>query len=109
MRKKELLDNLMGKLRALLVMPSDPQHNKEALPPKARFSIWYFVITMLFMSFTCSNISSPEKWKPFPIANLDSPSAKAPIENVIIGPENIRGSLKGSPARAFTTVRVDGS
>ena len=102
--KKELLDNLMGKLRALF-MPSDPQHNKEALPPKARFSIWYFVITMLFMFYMQQYFFSG-KVETIPYSQFRQSVGEGTVENVIIGPENIRGSLKGSPARAFTTVRV---
>ena len=103
--KKEPLDNLMGKLRALF-MPSDPQNNKRALPPKARFSIWYFVITMLFMFYMQQYFFSG-KVETIPYSQFKQYVDEGTVENVIIGPENIRGTLKGSPVRVFATVRVN--
>ena len=35
------------------------------------------------------------------------PSPTEPRANLIIGPENITGTLKGSSKQAFKTVRVD--
>ena len=78
---------------------------RRALPPKARFSIWYFVITMLFMFYMQQYFFSG-KVETIPYSQFKQSVDEGTVENVIIGPENIRGTLKGSPVRAFTTVRV---
>ena len=45
---KELMEDLKIKFRSLF-SPQDPQKKKDALPPKAHFSIWYFLIVFLFL------------------------------------------------------------
>ena len=44
------MENLKDKFRSLFGLKS-PQKKKEALPPKARFSIWYFLIVFLAISY----------------------------------------------------------
>ncbi len=48
-KNKDPLDNLKDKFLSFF-----GRHNsrkKDALPPKAHFSIWYFLIAMLFFSY----------------------------------------------------------
>ena len=46
--KKEQQENLMDKLRSFFG-PQDPQKKKDALPPKAQFSIWYVLVAILLI------------------------------------------------------------
>ena len=104
-KKKELLDNLMGKLRSLFVS-SAPKNTEGALPPKARFSIWYFLITMLFVMYMQQYLFSG-KVETIPYSQFKQYLDEGTVDKVTIGPDNIRGTLKGTPAREFTTVRVN--
>ena len=103
--KKGPLENLTEKLRSLLVT-GDPQNNQGALPPKARFSIWYFVITMVFVIYMQQYFYSG-KVETIPYSQFKQYVDEGTIDSVIIGPDRIRGTLKGTPVREFTAVRVD--
>ena len=103
-KKKELLDNLTGKLRSLFVS-SAPKNTEGALPPKAHFSIWYFLITMLFIVYMQQFLFSG-KVETIPYSQFKQYLDEATVDKVTISPDNIRGTLKGTPAREFTTVRV---
>ena len=46
---KDPISNLINKFRSLFGL-KDPRKKKDALPPKAHFSIWYFL--MVFLLFT---------------------------------------------------------
>ena len=48
--KKEPLEDLKDKFRSFF-HAQDPQKKKNALPPKARFSIWYFLLAFLLFSY----------------------------------------------------------
>jgi hypothetical protein len=48
--KKEPGENLQDKIRSFFG-PPDPQKKKDALPPKAHFSIWYFLIAFPLFSY----------------------------------------------------------
>ena len=47
---RDPIGNLMDKLRSFF-SPQDPRKNKTVLPPKARFSIWYFLLAVLLVSY----------------------------------------------------------
>jgi len=46
--KKEPGENLPDQIRSFFG-PPDPREKKDALPPKAHFSIWYFLIAFLII------------------------------------------------------------
>jgi hypothetical protein len=48
--KNESLENLKDKLRSLFGLKA-PQKKMNALPPKTRFSIWYFLIVFFTISY----------------------------------------------------------
>ena len=48
--EKEPMENLKDKFRSIF-SPKDPQKKKNALPPKAHFSIWYFLMAFLLFSY----------------------------------------------------------
>jgi cell division protease FtsH len=103
--KKGPLENLTQKLRSLLVS-SDHPANKGALPPKARFSIGYFLITMMLIFYMQQYLFSG-KVETIPYSQFKQYLDEGTVDKVTIGPDNIRGILKGSPVREFTTVRVN--
>ena len=53
---KETVDNLKDQLRSLF-NPQDPQKKKNALPPKAHFSIWYFLMAFLLFILPATILS----------------------------------------------------
>ena len=48
-----------------------PQKDEKGLPPKAHFSIWYFVLAMIFFP-TCSHYSFLQRWRQFHTANSNN-------------------------------------
>ena len=103
--EKEPMENLKDKFRSLFGL-QDPQVKKKVLPPKARFSIWYFVIVFLTVSYLQQYYFS-SKIETIPYGQFKRYIAEGNVNELIIGPENIKGTLKGIPSRKFKTVRVD--
>ncbi|MGA7144091.1 MAG: ATP-dependent metallopeptidase FtsH/Yme1/Tma family protein, partial [Desulfobacterales bacterium] len=101
------MENLKDKFRSLFGLKS-PQKKKEALPPKARFSIWYFLIVFLTISYMQQYFFSG-KVETIPYSQFKQYIAKGKVSNLSIGPEAISGTLKGDSAQKFTTVRVNDS
>ena len=96
---------LMAKLRSLFGSRDDAK-KKDGLPPKARFSIWYFVFAMLFLSYMQPFFFS-SKVETIPYSQFKQYVADGYVGKLTIGPENIKGTLKGDEARKFTTIRVN--
>ena len=67
--KKEpgAINNVIDRLRSFFV-PQNPQKKKDGLPPKAHFSIWYFLIMMLLIMYLQQYFFS-RKLRRFPIAS----------------------------------------
>jgi cell division protease FtsH len=106
--KKELGENFKDKIRSLF-NPQDPQKKKNALPPKAHFSIWYFLIAFLLFSYLQQNYLS-RKVETIPYSQFKQQIAAGNVSQLTIGPENITGTLKGKEKKSgqeFTTIRVD--
>jgi cell division protease FtsH len=106
--KKEPEQNFKNKIRALFGS-QDPQKKKNALPPKAHFSIWYFLIAFLLFSYLQQNYLS-KKVETIPYSQFKQEIAEGNVSKLTIGPENITGTLKEKdkkPAQEFTTIRVD--
>ena len=76
---KDPIAILKNKFRSLFGS-GDPPKNNNLLPPKFRFSIWHFLIAMLFL-LICSHSCFRRKWKPFPTASLNHTSPKATCRN----------------------------
>ena len=108
--KKETGEILIDKLRSIF-SPKDPHKMKNALPPKARFSIWYFL--MAFLLFTSlQQYFFSAKVETIPYSQFKQYIAEGTLDKLTIGPENIRGTLKGKGKKPgqdqdFTTVRVN--
>ena len=107
--KKELGGILKDKLRSTF-SPKDPQKKKDALPPKAHFSIWYFLMAFILFSYLQQYFFSG-KVETIPYSQFKQYIAEDTLSKLTIGPENIRGTLKGKGKKPgqdqeFTTVRV---
>ena len=108
--KKEPVEILKDKFRSIF-SPKDPQKRKNALPPKAHFSIWYFLMAFLLFSYVQQYFFSG-RVETIPYSQFKQYIAEGALSNLTIGPENIRGTLKGKGEKPgqdqeFTTVRVN--
>jgi cell division protease FtsH len=97
-------DILKDKFRSIFT-PKDPQKKKDALPPKAHFSIWYFLMAFLLFFYLQQNFFSA-KVETILYSQFKQYIAEGIVGKLIIGPENIKGTLTGSSGKEFTTVRV---
>lgn len=109
-RKKEPVEILKDKLR-LIFSPKDPQKIKSPLPSKARLSIWYFLIAFFLFFYFQQNFFS-SKVETIPYSQFKQYLSEGTLDKLIIGPENIRGTLTGKGElpgqnQEFTTVRVN--
>jgi cell division protease FtsH len=106
--KKEPEENLRDKIRSFFG-PQDPQKKKDALPPKAHFSIWYILIAFLLFTYL-QQYHLSRKVETIPYGQFKQAIAEGNVSKLIISPENITGMLKGKekkPDEEFTTVRVN--
>jgi cell division protease FtsH len=106
--KKEPGENLIDKFRSIF-SPQDPQKKKDALPPKAHFSIWYFLMAFLLFAYLQQYYFS-SKVETIPYSQFKQYLAAGDVGRLTIGPENISGTLKEEgkvPGKSFTTVRVN--
>ncbi len=103
--KKDPLINLVDKLRSFFGFDNHPKR-PNALPGKTRFSIWYFVLAVILFSYLQPILFS-SKTETVSYSQFKQYVDQGIAGELIIGPENIKGTLAGSPERAFVTVRVD--
>jgi cell division protease FtsH len=107
-KKEPEKTTLADRLRSLFY-PGGAQGKKDGLPPKAHFSIWYFVIMMLLIIFLQQYVLS-QKVETIPYSRFKQELAQGNIEKLTIAPDNITGTLKAKDKKAaqqFITVRVD--
>ena len=89
--------------------PPDPQRKKNALPPKAHFSIWYFLIIFLLISAIQNYFLAP-RVENIPYSKFKQSLAEGQVNNLVIGPDKINGKLKAKGDKAeqdFVTIRVE--
>jgi len=106
-RKNEQQKNVMDKFRSLFGS-GEPQ-KKSGLPPRTRFSIWYFVMAFLLFSYLQQAYFSA-KVETIPYSQFKQYIAEGFVGELTIGPENITGTLKfkeREPDQRFTTIRVN--
>ena len=82
-----------------------PGQKKSVLPSKAHFSIWYFLIVFFAISYMQQYFFSG-KVETIPYGQFKQYIAQGNVNELIVGPENINGMLKGRQGQKFTTVRV---
>lgn len=98
------MTDLLEKLRSTFA-PKGASGKNNALPPKARFSIWYFVIVFLAITYLQQFISNSNV-ETIPYSQFKQYVVSGQVNKLTIGSEKIDGSLKGLPENYFTTVRV---
>ncbi|WP_394700205.1 ATP-dependent zinc metalloprotease FtsH [uncultured Desulfosarcina sp.] len=102
---KDPIANLKEKLRGLFGFGDHPKNNN-TLPPKRRFNIWYLLMAVLFFSYLQPFLFS-EKVETIPYSKFKKAIADGTVDKLIIGPENITGTLAGSSNQTFKTIRID--
>jgi len=101
-------ENLKDKLSAFFGFQA-PQGKGKGLPPKAHFSIWYFLIVFLLFSLMQQYFLSP-KVETISYSKFKQYLAEGQVDSLIIGAENITGTIKGEEEKKnqkFTAVRVE--
>ncbi len=99
------IGDLADKLRSFLGLGNHSK-NQSGLPGKARFNIWYFVFAMILFSYL-QPLLFTSKIQKISYSQFKQYVDQEIAGELIIGPENIKGMLAGSPKKAFTTVRVN--
>jgi cell division protease FtsH len=108
--EKTPLEELKDKFRSFFGT-QDPQKKKNALTPKAHFSIWYFLMAF-FLFTTLQQYFFSAKVETIPYSQFKQYIAEGTLSKVTIGPENINGTIEGhgkTPGKdqEFTTIRVN--
>lgn len=106
--EKKQEEKFKEKLSSLFKVP-EYEKKKQSLPPKAHFSIWYFLIVFLILTLLQYYFLSP-KVETISYSKFKQYLAEGQITNVVIGPETITGTIKGREGRRdqeFMTVRVE--
>ncbi len=106
--KKEPAEDLRDKFRSFFG-PQDPQKKRDALPPKTHFSIWYFVVAFLLVTYLQQYYFS-QKVETISYGQFKQALADGKVSKLTIGPENITGTLKEKDKKEgqqFATIRVN--
>ena len=82
--KKEPIEILKDKFRSLFGL-KDPQKKKDGLPPKARFSIWYFLIVFFTIGYLQQYYFSG-RVETIPYSQFKQYIAEGSVSKLIIGP-----------------------
>ena len=101
-------ESMAEKLKSLF-NPQDLQKKKSSLPPKAHFSIWYFLIVFLVITLIQTYYLAPNV-ETISYSKFKQLVADGQVSNLVIGPERITGKLKGKGEKGeqeFTTNRVE--
>ncbi len=106
--EKKQEEKFKEKLSSLFKTP-EYEKKRQSLPPKAHFSIWYFLIVFLILTLLQQYFLSP-RVETISYSRFKQYLAEGLITNVVIGPETITGTIKGREGRRdqeFMTVRVE--
>ena len=104
-KNKDPIDNLIDKVRTFFGA-GNPSSDRTSSPLKNRFSIWYFVIVMIAFSYFQQFFFSA-KVDTISYGQFKQYIAEGELSELTISPDSIQGTIKGSPAKKFTTVRVN--
>ena len=102
--KKEPLEIIKDRLRGLFGFGESPK-KENALPPKARFSMWYFLVVVLIFIYLQQNFFSG-KVETISYSQFKQHVIQGKVAKLVIDPENIKGTLTGNTGQVFKTVRV---
>jgi cell division protease FtsH len=106
--KKGPLEDLTQKVQSFFA-PGEAEKKRGALPPKANFSVWYFLITFMLIIYLQQYFLSA-KVETISYSQFKQNLVAGNVAKLIISPENITGTLKESDKKsdqAFITLRVD--
>jgi len=106
--KKTQIEILKEKFRAIFVS-DDARKKKDVLPPKAHFSLWFFLFTFLFIIYLQQYLFS-SKVETIPYSQFKQNLTAGNVSKLIVSPENITGTIKETgknTGQAFITLRVD--
>jgi cell division protease FtsH len=102
-------DEILKKKLKSFFAPPDPKKREEKLPPKAHFSIWYFLIIFLLISLI-QNYFLASQVETIPYSKFKQLLAEGQVNNLVIGPDKINGKLKAKEDKRdqdFVTIRVE--
>jgi cell division protease FtsH len=102
-------ENLKEKFRSFFNPQNPQQRKKNALPPKAHFSIWYFIIVFLLITFAQNYFLAP-KVETIPYSQFKQYLAQGKVSELTIGPDKITGKIIGGKetgGQNFLTIRVE--
>ena len=105
-QNKQPENKIKDRLLVLFGMTGPDKKNQNALPPKTHFSIWYFLIVFLFITYLQQFFFAP-KTETIPYSGFKQSLMDGNVSEVMLTPEGISGTLKGNPGKAFTTIRVN--
>ncbi len=100
---KDPIGNLREKLRVFFGF--DNEKKKTAPPVKPHFNVWYIIMAALFFSYLSPLLFS-SKTETISYSQFKQYIDQGIASELVIGPDNIKGVLAGTPNKAFTTVRV---
>ncbi len=106
-KNKDPLDNLKDKF--LSFFGRHNSRNKDALPPKAHFSIWYFLLATLFFLYLQQFVFNSNV-ETIPYSQFKQYVTEGGVTHLTLGPQSIAGTYKGKSSakdEQFTTVRVN--
>jgi len=86
-----------------------PDRKRPALPPKAHFTLWYFLIAFILLIYLQQYFLSA-KIETIPYSRFKQELTAGNVDKLTIGPETITGTLKAKdkkPGQEFITIRVD--
>jgi len=109
-KKKKPQEEMIDKARSIFGLQAS-KGKKGALPPRAHFSIWYFLLAFLLISYTQQYFFAG-KVETIPYSQFKQYLAEGTLSKLTIGEKNIRGTLKGKGTvpgqdQEFTTIRVN--
>ncbi|MBP1719034.1 MAG: ftsH 1, partial [Deltaproteobacteria bacterium] len=107
--EKNPTDIFKEKLNSLFGSRDSQQKKRSSLPPKAHFSIWYFVIVFLLITLVQNYFLAP-KVETLTYSVFKQYVAEKQLGKIAIGPQTITGVIKGKEGqkeRDFMTVRVE--
>ena len=102
---KDPIGNLGDKLRSFFGF-NGQRKNKTTLPGKTQFSLWYFFIAMILF-FYLQPLLFSSKTETISYSQFKQYVEQGIADELIIGPETIKGTLAGTPKRSFAAVRVN--
>jgi cell division protease FtsH len=100
-----------SELKNVFTAPPGRRPSK-SIPPRARFSLWYFVVAMVLLLLIEHMFLTPTVHR-LSYSGFKQMVRDNKVENVVLTQDEIRGRLKeaveikGRTTRLFTTVRVN--